>query len=234
MPYKPELHDADSVMRYYDESDYSMYSVYAGAREEEKLRRFSYDGDDKIEGRENLQNSLNAILSNPDNTNTYMLALYNMKGKNKECKQTITFQLNRSNYIPANKMVDNYNPQLIQMIHQLESKLSAIEMRLQDEELDDELDEEQENNFLGTLMQNPNMQQMLMAGIMNILNPVNNNVKVTNMAGVEPTDDTQKLHHALEILSKHDDQLANDLYLLSQLAENDPMQFKFLLKMLRK
>jgi hypothetical protein len=55
------------------------------------------------------------------------------------------------------------------------------------------------------------------------------------MDGAETeTDEDEKINEAIEILRKYDDQLGYDLMLLAELAEKDQMQFKFLLKMLRK
>lgn len=229
--YKPEIHDLESLMRYFDDSGYYHFSVFAGFKEDEKFRRYSYDGEDPNLARELLENAGQAILSNPDNTNVYTLVLYKMKGKIRESKQAICFQLNRRDFIPMVNNQNNYNPQLMHVISSLESKLAAIEMKLADDEEDEEIEDPEENNFLNGIMKNPQIQSLIMAGISNLFKP--NGTKVTNLAGVIDENEN-KLEKALEILSQYDDQLENDLYLLAMLAEKDPMQFNFLIKMLRK
>jgi hypothetical protein len=231
MPYKPELHDAEGVLSYYDQYDEAAYSVYAGHKIDETCRRFSYDGDDKITGRQHLSDALASVMSNPDNTNTYLLVILRDKGKKKEAHNTITFQLNRSNYGLMQQQVGMYNPQMQNEITALKSQIAALQMQLEEE--DEEEEEEPENNLLSGLMGNPAVRQMLMNVVANLVTPQQQQ-KVTHVSGVEADSNDEKIANAIERLKKCDEQLGDDLLLLCEMAENDKMQFNFLLKMLRK
>jgi hypothetical protein len=231
MPYKPELHDAESVLSYYDQYDEPSYSVYAGHKVDETCRRFSYDGDDKIAGRQHLADALASVMSNPDNTNTYLLVILRDKGKKKEAHNTITFQLNRTNYGMLQQQVGMYNPQMQNELQALKSQIAALQMQLEEEDEEEE-EEQPENNFLSGLMGNPAVKAMLMNVVANLVTPQQQ--KVTHVSGVEMDSNDEKIANAIERLKKCDEQLGDDLLLLCEMAENDKMQFNFLLKMLRK
>ena len=236
MPYKPELHDAESVLSYYDQYDDAPYTIYAGHKIDETSRRFSYDGDDKIMGRQHLGDALASVMSNPDNTNTYLLVINQKKTNKSEVKNAITFQLNKSMYSQMIPQQMGYaNNQLLDEIRSLKSEIAAMKMQhemLEAEE--DEEDEPQEENMLAGFMKNPAVQSMIISQLANIFG---NQQKVTHVAGVldnVETDQDEKIDEAVERLKKFDDRLGDDLLLLCEMAENDKMQFNFLLKMLRK
>ena len=235
MPYKPELHDPESVLSYYDQYEDAPYTIYAGHKIDETTRRFSYDGDDKIMGRQHLSDALASVMSNPDNTNTYLLVINQKKGKKNEVRNAITFQLNKSVYSQIMPQQMGYaNTQLLDEIRSLKAEISAIKMQqdmLEDEDEDE--DEPEEENILSGFMKNPAVQNMLMAQLSNLFAPQQ---KVTHVAGVldgVESEQDAKIDEAIERLKKHDDQLADDLLRLCDIAENDPMQWKMLLKMLR-
>ena len=139
-----------------------------------------------------------------------------------------------TSYQPVNAFA---NDQLLNEIRAMRSEIAAIKMKQEMEEADEFEDEEpEEENALMGFMKNPAIQNMLISQITGLFNP---GQKVTHVAGVMDgaeveNDEDEKIDHALEVLRKYDDQLGNDLLLLSEMAEKDPMQFKFLLKMLRK
>ena len=234
MPYKPELHDAESVLSYYDQYDDAPYTIYAGHKIDETSRRFSYDGDDKIMGRQHLADVLASVMSNPDNTNTYLLVINQTKGKKNVVKNAITFQLNKSVYSQMMPQQMGYaNNQLLDEIRSLKAEISAIKMQQEMEEDEDEEEEPEEENMLAGFMKNPQVQSMILAQLGNLFSP---SQKVTHVAGVldgvESEQDT-KIDEAVDRLKKHDPQLGDDLLKLCEIAENDPMQWKMLLKMLR-
>jgi len=234
--WKPELHSAEDVLNYYDQYDDVGYSVYAGHKPEQAYCRFTYTGNDKNIGREKLSDALASILSNPDNTNVYLIQILGVKGKKLETKNAITFQLNKSVSLLPYNGIGGYNPQMSNEINVLRSEIAALKMQ---QEIDEEEEDEEEpaENFLSGLMQNPAVKNMIMNVIGNLVTPAQ---KVTHVSGIdediaEQKDiDNDKLYSAVIRLSKYDNQLADDLILLCEMAENDPMQFKFLLKMLRK
>ena len=234
MPYKPELHDAESVLSYYDQYDDAPYTIYAGHKIDETSRRFSYDGDDKIMGRQHLADAMASVMSNPDNTNTYLLVINQKKGRKNEVKNAITFQLNKSVYSQMMPQQMGYaNNQLLDEIRSLKAEISAIKMQ---QEMEDDMEEEEEpeeENMLAGFMKNPAIQSMIISQISSLFSPQQ---KVTHVAGVldgvESEQDT-KIDEAIERLKKHDETLGDDLLKLCEIAENDPMQWKMLLKMLR-
>jgi len=233
--WKPELHTADAVLSYYDQFDNAGYSVYAGHKQDAQSCRYTYTGEDKNIGREQLQDALSSILSNPDNTNTYCIVILGQKGKKIEAINSITFQLNK------HQALQPYQPQQMGIIgtsamlgelNSLKSQVAALQMQLEE---DEEEEEEAEEGGLAGFFKNPQMQSMLLQTLQGILMPTT--TKVTNMAGVmdgAANDQDAKIDEAIETLKQFDANLGDDLILLAQLALNDPGQFNFLIKMLRK
>jgi hypothetical protein len=235
--WKPELHNAEDILNYYDQYDEAGYSVYAGHKPDQSYCRFTYTGADKVLGREKLQEALASVLSNPDNTNVYLLQILGNKGKKTEVLNSITFQLNKAQSIMPYQQIGAYQPNLMNEINSLRSELAAIKMKQEIEEEDDYEDETEEQNFLAGLMKNPQVQTMILSQLSSLFAPTQ---KVTHVAGIKTDTMTneieieERIYNAVERLKIVDDQLADDLELLCEMAENDSMQFNFLLKMLRK
>jgi hypothetical protein len=234
--WKPELHTADAVLSYYDQFDNAGYSVYAGHKQDAQSCRYTYTGEDKNIGREQLQDALSSILSNPDNTNTYCIVILGQKGKKIEAINSITFQLNKHQslqpYQPQ-QMAGYQNSALIGELNSLKSQIAALQMKLDQEDEEDEEDETEEGGLAG-FFKNPAMQNILIQQLSGLFMPT---TKVTNMAGVldgAETDQNVKIDEAIEVLKQFDANLGDDLLLLAEMALNDKQQFNFLLKMLRK
>lgn len=227
MPYKPELHQAEDVLRYYESFGEASYSVYAGHKIDETVRRFSFDGDDKIKGGQELAEALQSVASNPDNTNTYLLVIYKRVGKKNIPENSITFQLNNNKIQPFPMMAGTGHNS--QELAALRAELSALRMQLAAKEEDEEEEEEEEPTGLGAILHNPEIQKQLVMGFMSLLN----GPKVNAVAGIDQPE-AEKITAAIEVLQRHDPQLGDDLVILAQMAENNPTQFKFLLSMLRK
>jgi len=230
--YQPELHTAESVLAYYDNFDAASYSVYVGHKVDPKSGRYSYTGNDKNEGREQLMNALNAILQNPENTNTYCIAIFANKGKKIEEINSISFQLNKRQSMQPYQQVGAFNPNLMNEINALRSEIAALKMQQELDDQDEEEEEPEEENFLAGIMKSPQVQTMILSQLSSLFAPQQ---KVTHVAGVDETatDQDEKIDEAIEILKKHDPSLGDDLLRLCEIAENDPMQWKMLLKMLR-
>jgi hypothetical protein len=234
--WKPELHTADAVLSYYDQFDNAGYSVYAGHKQDAQSCRYTYTGEDKNIGREQLQDALSSILSNPDNTNTYCIVILGQKGKKIEAINSITFQLNKHQslqpYQPQ-QMAGYQNSALIGELNSLKSQIAALQMKLDQEDEEDEEDETEEGGLAG-FFKNPAMQNILIQQLSGLFMPT---TKVTNMAGVldgAEADQDAKIDEAIEVLKQFDANLGDDLLLLAEMALNDKQQFNFLLKMLRK
>lgn len=237
--WKPELHNAEDILNYYDQYDEAGYSVYAGHKPDQAYCRFTYTGSDKVLGREKLQEALASVLSNPDNTNVYLLQILGNKGKKTEVLNSITFQLNKAQSVMPYQQMGGFNPNLMNEINALRSEIAALKMQQEIEE-DDEDEEPEEENFLAGLMKSPQIQTMILSQLSSLFAPTQ---KVTHVAGIEKTetmaneteiDNEERIYDAVERLKLVDDQLASDLELLCEMAETDKMQFNFLLKMLRK
>jgi hypothetical protein len=231
--FQPEIHTPQGVLDYYDSYNIAGYSVYAGHKIDPKMGRYTYTGNDKNEGRDQLTNALNAIIQNPDNINTYCIAILGQKGKKVEEINSISFQLNKRQSAQPYQ-IGAYQPNMMNEINALRSEIAALKM--QQEMDDDEDDEPEEENFLAGLIKQPQIQTMILSQLSSLFAPT----KVTHVAGIKNDTMTneieieERIYNAVERLKLVDDQLADDLELLCEMAENDSMQFNFLLKMLRK
>jgi mannitol/fructose-specific phosphotransferase system IIA component (Ntr-type) len=236
--WKPELHNAEDILNYYDQYDEAGYSVYAGHKPDQSYCRFTYTGADKVLGREKLQEALASVLSNPDNTNVYLLQILGNKGKKTEVLNSITFQLNKAQSIMPYQQMGAYQPNMMTEINALRSEIAALKMQQEIDDQDDD-DDEPEENFLSGLMKSPQIQTMILSQLSSLFAP---NQKVTHVAGIQTetmtketeVDNEERIYEAVERLKLLDDQLASDLELLCEMAETDKFQFNFLLKMLRK
>lgn len=118
--------------------------------------------------------------------------------------------------------------------NEIVSRLAAIEERLSAEPETDDDEPADTGGIVGALMQNPAIMSMFQNMIMKVAEKVipGGAGAPVALAGVD--DNVDKLETALRILKAADPQLEDDLLRLAQLAQQDPAQFNFLLKMLRK
>ena len=135
---------------------------------------------------------------------------------------------------PVNNMQMGYaSNHLIGELNSLKSQIAALQMKL-DEEEEDEEEEVTDEGGLAGFMKNPVIQNMLIQQLQGLFMPT---TKVTNVAGVldgAGIEQDAKIFEAVETLKQYNGNLGDDLLLLAEMAVNDPMQFKFLIKMLRK
>lgn len=243
-PNKAFFTGTDAVMNWYDMNAKKPYWSVVDAK---GAIIAQYAGSDPDEGRQLLDDNVRAAERAGVNS-VLCLRLHPKAPKegyfdSKTPHMIVTYfrptEYDSATYYPAQSV--GYMPganNLESKLNALESKIAALTMQLETEALsDDDEDEETDDNFLSGLMKNPNIQAMLMQSIQSLLMP--KNVTVKHMAGVDqqPAEDIaedEKLATALEILSRHDDQLSDDLMTLAQMAETNPGQFQFLIKMLRK
>jgi hypothetical protein len=231
--WRPELHTIESVLSYYDEYDHPAYRVYAGNSPKIEYCRFQYDGTDKGIGREKLMEALQSLVQNVENTNTYIIQILKHKGKILEPYNQISFQLNKpNNMYPAQLGAFNFQ-QNNQVNNEILSRLRGLEEKLMKiEEEEEEEDEEPQNNILNGLLNNPQMQNMLMGILANIMTPK----KPQAVAGIketsELTEEEQKIQAALEVLKVHTPQLGDKLLKLADMATNNNSQYQWLIKML--
>jgi hypothetical protein len=116
--------------------------------------------------------------------------------------------------------------------NEIASRLAAIEERLSEPE---ETEEHAggTDNIVGVIMQNPAIMQVIQGLIMRAVDKIIPNAPGAPV-GIAGVDDGEKLTTALQILKAADPHLEDDLLRLAKLAQEDPGQFNFLLKMLRK
>lgn len=231
--WRPELHTIESVLSYYDEYDHPAYRVYAGNSPKIEYCRFQYDGIDKSIGREKLMEALHSLVQNVENTNTYIIQILKQKGKTIEPYNQISFQLNKPNniypaQIGAYQMQQNnhINNEIISRLRGLEEKLQMME------EDDEEIEEEDDNNILGGLLNNPQMKNMLIGMLANIMTPN----KPQAVAGIKENnannDEEIKIITALEVLKNNTPDLGDKLLKLADMSTNNPSQYQWLIKML--
>jgi hypothetical protein len=237
--WKPEYHNPEDLMNYYDQFDEAGYRVFAGHKPDKDYCRFTYTGSDKVLGKEKLHEALVSILQNPDNTNVYLLQILESKGKKIEVLNSITFQLNKAQSIMPYQQVGGYQPNMMNEINALRSEIAALKMQQEIDDQDDD-DDEPEENFISGLMKSPQIQTMILSQLSSLFAP---GQKVTHVAGIQQTEtmaneteieNEERIYNAVERLKLVDEHLASDLELLCEMAETDKFQFNFLLKMLRK
>jgi hypothetical protein len=243
-PNKAFFTGTDQVMNWYDTNAKKPYWSVTDAKN--KIL-FQYSGTDETESRMLLDDNIRAAERAGVNS-ILCLRIHPKVPKDgyfvsSSPEMVVTYfrptEYDSATYYPAHSV--GYMPganNLESKLNALESKIAALTMQLETEALaDDHEEDEPDDNFLSGLMKNPNIQAMLMQSIQSLLMP--KNVTVKHMAGVdqhpaEEIAEDEKLATALEILSRHDDQLSDDLMTLAQMAETNPGQFQFLIKMLRK
>jgi len=112
------------------------------------------------------------------------------------------------------------------------SRLAAIETKL-NEEIEEDQPEEKQNALVG-IIQDPNVINYIIGLVERVVDRVlPPKQHIAGIAGTE-TETASKLDIAIQILREHDENLEEDLMILAQMAQDNPFQFKMLLKMLRK
>ena len=115
--------------------------------------------------------------------------------------------------------------------HELMTKLNMIEQRLAmlDEDDEDEDDQPEEVQGIGAFLSNPQIQNMLMQGLMNMLN---GKPKAAAVAGINDTPEEQKIKVAIETLQSKVPDLGDKLLKLAEMSVNESVKFQMLIKML--
>lgn len=134
-----------------------------------------------------------------------------------------------------------YRLKLEQEREQMKAELAEIKQllvakQIQENEEDDEDIEEQvtPTNVLGALINNPQMQQVLAAGLAGMVSrfftPTGQPQAVAGIPGVN--EDDERIAAAIETLKRYDPELCLHLEKLAAMAENNTTQFKTLLNFL--
>jgi hypothetical protein len=248
--YRAELTTKDEVLSYYDNIEDAQnfgFRVFAGSKVDDAYLRYEFEGQDKSEGGQILANALDAILSNPNNTNLYLLQVIRAKihgGGQKGRKtrydgQNITFQLNGVNSGAMGQMLPAFPQKTFDYFKdELERyKIENESLREQIAELEAECEEKQETKQSGigamvsTLFERPEIQQALISGVTDFFKGLKKNNQMTT--------DNNNIQNDVEVtaavnrLKSHVPDLAALLNKLSTIAENDKAQFDMLCNILR-
>lgn len=232
--YGAQKSSADGVLSWYDEQDQANFVIY---RHNTKAETARYEGGDKDVGGQRLNRFLSEI--EPSDYAIYILQLLPGSKKKDATAPCVTFQLYRN-------QPGQYGGPSSYAMNEIVSKLNAIQSRLDAEDKQDEDNEDEalsgppmaaegtppisfDNNFIGSVMAQPMVQQFLITQIVGFMSKVMGNntpPPVTAVAGVEPDE----ISRSVEILLSKGVTPAD----LAKLAAMDQGQINFLLSMLRK
>lgn len=146
-----------------------------------------------------------------------------------------------SDYITG---AQSYRERVGYINNEMVSRLSAIEAKLNQDDDEEEPEPEPQQTALIGALQNPAVMQAVQVMLMRLVDrviPGNSSpvpIGAIKLAGVDLDADLDldmdKMNAALAVLKQADPELEDDLIRLAHMAQTDPDQFKFLLKMLRK
>jgi hypothetical protein len=218
-----ECTSSAGVMGWFDLQENHNFVIYRGIKE--GFVSCHYDGNNKEEAENRLHNFCASI--EPQNDNIYYLKLQSStKVKEKITLPGLIFRLNSAPKFAQNTFMSqpalNANNEIL-------SRLAAIENSLQSEE---EEEETEEKNFIGTLLNEPSIKNLLISGIgsimANILTPALPINAPIALAGVEETTENLQMY-ITTLFSKG--VTINDLKTLSEKSESE---LNLLLSILRK
>lgn len=134
--------------------------------------------------------------------------------------------------------IEGYRERVGYVNNEIVSRLSAIEERLSAQEEEEEPEPANpQAAMIGAFLANPAVVTTLQTLLMRIVDGVVPSqapapVRLSGVGDDAPQFDTEKLNRALVILKRADPNLEDDLLKLAAMAEENPKQFAFLLKML--
>jgi len=135
--------------------------------------------------------------------------------------------------------IENYRQHIGSVNNEIVSRLAAIEERLNADDDEEEAQPTTQEAAIGALLGNPavvtTLQTLLMRIVDGIIPAPATAAAPVRLAGVAedaPEFDTEKLNRALVILKRADPNLEDNLLKLADMAQDNPKQFAFLLKML--
>ena len=181
MSYKVEQYTIDGVISWYEkQSGCVNWCIYHKKPENVK---YSYKNGDPDEALDHLHLCLQDIKNVPENTNDYFL-ICDKKAKTDKEKPVLIFRLN--NYqSTVGSFPGQYQAQY-QPTNEILSRLNAIEARLIDEEIDEDLEEQPQDtgSILAGILNKPEIQNVIVGALTglvgNLITP-----KVTAVAGIK-------------------------------------------------
>lgn len=210
MSQKPQIVGIEGVMDWYDRFSTSPYfAVYTYQSPTKLEKNFQYTGSDQVEGRILLDNTLQAMQMQEDQT-LYCLKLYdqiNKKGSidsNLESIASIRFRITD---IPQMSMqhiagMDRGNSRLENAMTRLAENQNMILSKLSAEEFEEE--EVKEESVLMKLLNNPAIQGIAIAGISKFLGLNEEVIAQTGIAGISTQNENGGIdtdNEAIDILN---------------------------------
>jgi len=222
----------DEVLNFYDTAEGNDYKVYAGVNPSPQYLRYNFSGDKEI-GRQELQMALTQLRNNVENYNPYLIQVISeekvSKGRKKEPILTsISFQLNRpQQFLPMNQMgnvrsgrTEMLLEKLVEQNALMQSEIGGIRKYWRIEE-----EEEVEQSPLNAMLNNPELQQAIITGVMGLVGGMFTKTGApTGIAGIDD-DEASKILQSL--MSK-----GVTIEHLRKLDEMNSMKLKSLLMML--
>jgi hypothetical protein len=233
------------------------YSVWSG-----KDMIFSFNDDDAEQGRVYLMENLIASEQN-EHSDILKIKFHPKKEKlfitdKTPSIATLFVRVCDPNYF-KNSQVQPYNPQpnfalqnIMEKQNELMSTLSNRLALLEEAQIEEEEEETEDDALgkIGTILNHPVIQTFiaailpsLMPSVKNAMQPQVSGIEKQEVAEMEvyaepfesigDIDEFELIQNSLDRLSKHTNNLGNDLKALADMADNNPAQFKMLLGMLK-
>ena len=225
-PYRAELFNVDSVMDFYQNADGVHYKIFGGTSPKAEYCRYHYDGEEKEIGAQKLDEALYGLKSNIKNTNPYLIQVFKKPTKKKvvgiESQPTtqIVFQLNEpERYMPypgMGSVQSQSDPELKMILAKIVEGQNLLISKISSEEIEEQ--EEKKPDFLGSILNNENFQQMAIAAISGFLTKGNNNPVA--LAGIPESDQQEKALKAIELISQRDKLFGDHLMFLATIPQS--------------
>jgi len=185
------------IMEWFDRNATTPYfSVWSNTTPSKKELNFGWYEDDLEAGRNKLENDLEALEQNGVNE-LYTILLHQKKNKDGYITLDTPYyaslkfraaELEQPMVMPMQHIAGfNSNQRLESVLEKMMETQNMILSRLSQEEFDEE--EEEENDVIGGLMKNPEIQAMIMGGIGKIFNMAGE--KPVAVAGVTESDEDE-------------------------------------------
>lgn len=225
------IRGTDKALQYYQEEGTPIFALYEGAAKDPVCHNLKGKFDDIEESIELIKKYFNYIT--PDPKTKYVIKFWDEKPQfDAKGKLTSTpdgsLRFITNNEEEVTEYIAGYQQRVGSYNNEILSRLAAIETKMNEPE---EEYEAEKPDLISGIVSNPEIQNMIVGYIGMIVDRL---IPLKKTVAINGVTDHNKMEVALEILHRHDPELDNDLFLLATMAETDPGQFQFLLKMLRK
>lgn len=194
------------IMDWFDRNATSpYYSVWVNR----KQLLFSWNDDDMEAGRSKLENDLYAIEQN-NNNDLLIIKLHPKKDKagyitdktpiygSLVCRAS---ELEKPMYGMQPMGAIGYNSKMENVLERVLETQNAILTKLNQEELEEE-EEEEDKGVLGNILQSPQVQALLMAGMSKLLGINGEEAVATGLAGIDNADENEAITILNSLMSK--------------------------------